>query len=349
MPLADFANEYSELIQRLLRIRASGRAGHAYLFTGDDGDLLEAFALAWLESFACHSPAADGDACGKCPACKQFKAGSYSGLSHLRPESKSRQIVVDQVRDFEHQLYLTGGAHTVKAGLVSDAECLNAQAQNALLKTLEEPPAGTIIILLSTSPKRLLPTIRSRCQTVSLTRNRRDYALAMQLGLFPALALLDDSGRGGGAAAAFKAAGRIRKALGTLQDKAAEIVAGMDDAELNDFIEQDSSLAKRMGEIREARTAAEYRKLRTELLETIHDWFCQKVLLAADVPPESLPYPEMIEAAGVTVEQVRPADFAKAEALADKAAVLVRQLQGNMDETLAVDSFCFSASSNSGS
>ena len=343
MPLNDFKAEYPELIERLLRIHRNGRAGHAYLFSGDDSASLVEFALAWLETFACKSPQEDGDACGSCPSCKQFKAGSYPGFTQLRPESKSRQIVVDQVRDFEHQLYLTSGKDVIKAGLIVDAECLNDQAQNALLKTLEEPPLGTILVLLTTNPRRLLPTIRSRCQTVSLTRNRRSYDLAMELGVFEALAVLTHDAD---TSLAFQCAGGIRTAFSKLQKRAEALVAEMDDEELSAFVEQDSSLAKRMDTIREAKTAAEYRRLRSEILEAVHAWFCQLALLSAGVSASDAPYPELLDAAGGVENLSIPKDSERADKDVGAADTLVRQLTGNMDEALAVDGFCLGVCGN---
>ncbi|MFK7850668.1 MAG: hypothetical protein AB8D78_06780 [Akkermansiaceae bacterium] len=86
----------------------------------------------------------------------------------IRPRSKSRRISVKEIRDLEHTLQLAAPAGETKFGVIVDADRMNEQAENAFLKTLEEPPDGTLLLLLSTKPQRLLPTILSRCVQVKI-------------------------------------------------------------------------------------------------------------------------------------------------------------------------------------
>ncbi len=90
----------------------------------------------------------------------------------LRPRSKSRQISVDDIRDLEHTLQLAAPSGETKVGVIVDADRMNDKAQNAFLKTLEEPPNRTLLMLLTTKPQRLLPTILSRCFQVNLLGGR---------------------------------------------------------------------------------------------------------------------------------------------------------------------------------
>lgn len=90
----------------------------------------------------------------------------------LRPRSKSRQISVDDIRDLEHTLQLAAPSGETKVGVIADADRMNDRAQNAFLKTLEEPPNRTLLMLLTTKPQRLLPTILSRCFQVNLLGGR---------------------------------------------------------------------------------------------------------------------------------------------------------------------------------
>ena len=90
----------------------------------------------------------------------------------LRPRSKSRQISVDDIRDLEHTLQLAAPSGETKVGVIVDADRMNEKAENAFLKTLEEPPDRTLLMLLSTKPQRLLPTILSRCVQVNLLGGR---------------------------------------------------------------------------------------------------------------------------------------------------------------------------------
>ena len=190
MPLHDFRNECPKLCDYLLNVSRTERIGHAYLVAGDDIAFLEQFARAWIQVCACTSRRTDGEACGECTACRQLTRGTYSDLSVLRPTSRSRQIRVGAVRDFDHQLALTAPPGRLKAGLIVEADRSVVQGQNAFLKTLEEPPRQCMLVLVSTQPRNLLPTIRSRCQTVSVLKNKLSYESAAERGLFSILPLI---------------------------------------------------------------------------------------------------------------------------------------------------------------
>ena len=127
--------------------------GHSYLLTGDRSESLENLALGLAGQVLNAAPQEHPD----------FHA--------VRPESKSRHITVDQVRELERELYLRPYVAPLKVAVIFDAErmCLgSASAANAFLKTLEEPPAHTLILLTSGRPAMLLPTIISRCLRLDL-------------------------------------------------------------------------------------------------------------------------------------------------------------------------------------
>ena len=127
--------------------------GHSYLLTGDRADSLENLALGLAGQVLDAAPQEHPD------------------FHSVRPESKSRHITVDQVRELERELYLKPFIAPLKVAIIFDAErmCLgSASAANAFLKTLEEPPAHTLILLTSGRPAMLLPTIISRCLRLDL-------------------------------------------------------------------------------------------------------------------------------------------------------------------------------------
>jgi DNA polymerase-3 subunit delta' len=163
------------------RALASGRTHHAYLFDGPEGVGKELAARALAARLLCEAPdrAPDADACGECRACQFFASGNHPdyhlihrGLHKLHPDKTIRSgkglfLVVDVVRHF----LIEPASNTPSLGrrrvfLVRDAERMNEGAQNALLKTLEEPPGAACLVLVTSSAERLLPTIRSRCQRV---------------------------------------------------------------------------------------------------------------------------------------------------------------------------------------
>jgi DNA polymerase-3 subunit delta' len=344
MPAADIATRHPESWARLLAVRHRRAWGHAYLLTGDSPACLEAFALAWAQACACQNPREDGAACTACAACRAFAAGSYPELHGLRPESKSRQILIGDldkagaprgVRHLIRELSLTAGEGLLKIGLVTEAERMNPQAQNAFLKTLEEPTRDTLLLLTSTNPSQLLPTVRSRCQTIRLLQNRRDYELAVRHGLFPVLATLR---RGAGAAAALAAARRLG-AITTQLRQAAQATAGPPSARATQAAE-DRNLRKQLEDEEKAAQDAEFLRLRQELVDAICCWFQQFALAAAGVPLDTLPHPELPAAAGLAPAALRECPWDEAEGNLRLAGDLAFYLAANVEERLCFESFC---------
>jgi DNA polymerase-3 subunit delta' len=189
------------------------RLPHALLLRGPQGIGKLAFAETLAEALLCERPAASGAACGKCTACAWMGQGSHPDLRRLEPENLSEaseaeqgaerkekastQITVEQVRSIADFIYVTSHRGGAKVVLIHPAEALNANAANALLKGLEEPPPRTHFLLVTHRWHQLLPTIRSRCQHVALTRPTAGAALEWlgQQGLSnPGLALAQAGG-----------------------------------------------------------------------------------------------------------------------------------------------------------
>jgi DNA polymerase-3 subunit delta' len=116
--------------------------------------------------------------CGECLACRRVVALQHPDLSALRPQEDSRQIRIEQVRELAAQLALTSHAGGYKVGVITPADALNRFAANALLKTLEEPPARTLLVLVAVQPSRLPPTVLSRCQVLKVRPPARAAAVA---------------------------------------------------------------------------------------------------------------------------------------------------------------------------
>jgi DNA polymerase-3 subunit delta' len=171
-------------------LRAALRRGtlhHAYLFAGPPGVGKGLVARLLAQAVNCESgaPAADGhreDPCGKCGPCRKIAEGNHPDVVVLSEEramvkagrweaksgrSPSRDIVVDQIRDLvDHRLALRRYEGRRRVVIIDPADAMNPQAQNALLKTLEEPPDATTLVLVASAADSLLPTIRSRCLRV---------------------------------------------------------------------------------------------------------------------------------------------------------------------------------------
>ncbi len=143
------------------------RLAHAYLFEGPDGVGKKLMALALARALFCEN----GEGCGDCPACRKVDHLNHPDLHTLSPDGT--QIKIDQVRRIQHDLSLRPLEAKVRICLIDGAETMNPAAANALLKTLEEPEPGTLMILLSSKPEGFLDTIRSRCQRLRFNRLAR--------------------------------------------------------------------------------------------------------------------------------------------------------------------------------
>ncbi|MDT0501187.1 MULTISPECIES: DNA polymerase III subunit delta' [unclassified Halomonas] len=155
-----------ERFAELGRLADSGRLPHALLISGPRGvgkrSLVDALAARTL----CANPGRV--ACGHCHGCHMLASGYHPDLMSVELEEGKRQIRIDAIREINHFVAQTAQQGGYRVILVAPAEALNVAAANALLKSLEEPGARTLFLLLSDIPSRLLPTIRSRCQHWSL-------------------------------------------------------------------------------------------------------------------------------------------------------------------------------------
>jgi len=168
-PLITFATiRGHHRVRDLLRAAvANDRLPHALLFAGADGVGKRNVALALTAWLLCDE---DGDdACGKCASCRQVAAGSHPDFQLITVATGKKEIGVERSRDVKRFTQLRPMRGALKVAIVDDAHMLTAAAQNALLKTLEEPPEHSLLILVANNPDALLPTVRSRCQRVQFS------------------------------------------------------------------------------------------------------------------------------------------------------------------------------------
>jgi DNA polymerase-3 subunit delta' len=161
--------------QDFIQLAANQRFGHAWLISGVAGVGKLQFARYTARYFLCQHPA-QGKPCDNCTSCHLFSKGTHPDWFLLQPPK--RLIVVDQIREAIELASNTSQRGGYKILCIDPAEAMNLNAANALLKLLEEPPAGTLLFLLSQQPGLLLATLRSRCQQLKLPLPARDDALA---------------------------------------------------------------------------------------------------------------------------------------------------------------------------
>jgi DNA polymerase-3 subunit delta' len=162
---------------------ANGTLPHALLLCGPGGLGKRALTEAFVRARLCESPR-DGNACGSCRTCKLLAAGTHPDRVLVTIEENPKthrmrsEIVVDQIRALSSRLAMASQLGGWQIAVIDPADTMNAAAQNALLKTLEEPTDASLIVLVADQPWRLSATIRSRCQRLDFGVPSRDEALA---------------------------------------------------------------------------------------------------------------------------------------------------------------------------
>jgi DNA polymerase-3 subunit delta' len=166
---------HDEVARSFITAAARSRVAGSYLFVGPSGVGKTTFALELARALACHDVGPGLAACGRCPSCRQAAAGSHPDIDVVRkPEDRSTIPLETFIGDAAHRMreglcwriLLKPTVAVRRTAIILDADHLAAEGANCLLKTLEEPPAGAVIILVGTALERQLPTIRSRCQIV---------------------------------------------------------------------------------------------------------------------------------------------------------------------------------------
>lgn len=147
---------------------ASGDIRHAYLITGPAGVGKRTLALQFAKALNCLNPPEPGEFCGQCRVCRQISAMQHSDLSVVQAEKEGGVLKIDAVREAQHLLSLLPYEARYRVALLLRFEEANPNAQNALLKTLEEAPARAVLLLTADSAESLLPTIVSRCEVLRL-------------------------------------------------------------------------------------------------------------------------------------------------------------------------------------
>ncbi|NNF67058.1 MAG: DNA polymerase III subunit delta', partial [Gammaproteobacteria bacterium] len=163
-------------LQQLQESFAADRLPHALLLRGAGGLGKRSFASNIAHRLLCQSK--DLEACGSCRSCLLLASGNHPDFFRIGLEDDKKQIRVEQIRGLIGKLALTSQLQGFKVAIISPAEAMNVNAQNSLLKTLEEPPSRTVIMLVSDNPATLAPTVLSRCQ--SLRFNCPEYEVALQ-------------------------------------------------------------------------------------------------------------------------------------------------------------------------
>ena len=343
-----FEIHFPMVMNALKHAKRSGRMAHAYLVVTSNPDYRIAFPLQLSLLAACTTPAPDGAPCMKCDTCRQLAAGLYPDAYTLAPTSKAREIVIgkdsddiDTLRWFEGLFHLSSITESGwKIGTVQEADTMNESAQNAFLKTLEEPPGKCLFILTTGRVSHLLPTIRSRCQMLALTDNKCTYRFPRSADLPRILAELCNNPE----RSIMKAEDSAR-ALIDIADSLYEAAEKEVEARWAPRIEAAKNLenagVKLLEKRIEGETSSEYRRYREQFVSMIHAWFAQRALLASGLESVQLPNPEILDTETLGEKNSEEKAY-KALTFAED---LLKAMQTNVNDELAIRTFCLKVTS----
>jgi DNA polymerase III subunit delta' len=260
--------------ERLCEARRTQRLAHAYLLTGPPGS-----GKSWLaERIAAVAL-----------GCAPEGVMVHPDLHAVQPESKSRRIVIDQIRHLEHTIQRKPLLADGKVAIIHDADRMQPQAANAFLKTLEEPPPGSLILLLSTVPEAILETVRSRCVETALQPPTKRELRPEETAILQALEECLVGGRKSGPTAAFRLARALQDTLSQIREKIAADYEGVfrkETARYKQACEDSSWFEERTAQIKALVEAGALRE-RERVLQVVFDALGEALRAQHGVPVEN--------------------------------------------------------------
>jgi DNA polymerase-3 subunit delta' len=336
MSMRDFP-EQQPVVALLQKSLSAGRLAHAYLFSGDDLAEMEGIARTLAKTLNCLSPAsraANGqalDSCDHCLNCRRIDSGNHPDVQWVRPESKLRVITIDQIRDLIQTIGLKPTEAEYKVAIISGADRMNVQAANAFLKTLEEPPARSIIVLTTRALEQVLETILSRCL-------RLHFAGEAGCRIDPSA---QEWIRGLAASASEPRKSLLARyrLLGLITARLAEIREAVEkrleaESPLSRYPDVEKDLREKWEAEMNAAVEAEYRRQRAELVLLLQWWMRDIWFSSMKMDESMLALPDLREATQQLASRVSPS--AANENLRHLER-LQRQLATNVQEALAVE------------
>ena len=166
-----------ELWQQFVELKRQQRLPHALLLTGVYGLGKNTFTHKLTKNVLCLSVSNHEDACGQCHSCQLFEAGSHPDHIEIKPEESGKQIKIEQIRQLIAKQQLTPIISQWKTVVISPAYSMNVNANNSLLKLLEEPQQNTLIVLVTSKPEKMPITVKSRCQNLHMATPSFEQAM----------------------------------------------------------------------------------------------------------------------------------------------------------------------------
>lgn len=329
--------EQQQVVQLLQRSLERGRLGHAYLFTGSQIGELEGVARTLAKTLNCRQPVRSErtgvalDCCDACLSCRKIDHANHADVQWLRPESKSRLITIAQVRALMQTVNLKPTEAEYKVAVIVSADRMNGASANAFLKTLEEPPAKSILVLLTTEPQQLLETILSRCLRLTFAGEGRHRFEPEQMAWLQSFSEMAAAGKQG-------LLGRYRLLGNLLAQLAQQKEAVEKDLTARSPLQQYDDLEPKMRERLEdelaAAVEAEYRRQRAELLAGLQWWLRDVWLHTLAAAKELICFPDLAAGAQAVGARISATDALENLEVMERTQ---RLLGSNVQEALALE------------
>lgn len=336
MALADFT-EQRQVVTLLQRSLERGRLGHAYLFSGSRMEDLEPIARALAKVLNCLQPPQSSpeglplESCDQCVSCRKIDNDLHSDVRWVRPEAKTRIITVDQIRTLLQSVNLKANEGQYKVAILAGVDRLNVNAANAFLKTLEEPPKKSVLLLLTTEPQRVLETILSRCLRLTFAGGgtlRVEPALMEWLGSFAKLAASTTTGL----LARYQLLGALLTELGRVRATVEQTLT--ERSPLGKYEDIEPDLRERWEKELTASIEAEYRRRRGELLGLVQWWLRDVWLSSHDLADASLQFSGLSPHTTTIAKRITPDQAQENLRALEKT---IRLLFTNVQESLALE------------
>lgn len=330
-PAADPHHTLRERLAPVLRAMKRGRAAHAYLLLGPPAGGCAAAGCLLIRAFLC--PDRPDEGCGRCRSCLGIGRDAHPDYAAVRPASRSRQVLIEQVRDLETRLSRKPVWGQRRAGLIQEADRMTIQAANAFLKTLEEPPPETLLVLTAAALEGLPETIVSRCQRVYIGEIEPAPRPEWLPELEQAIAALDERAEGqqqqqGRLASIYAPLGAILGILSRLLDECREEPEIPEDA--------DRVLSERMKREGEARSQSRYVARRRAVVEAMAAWYRDALAASLGVMVADEGVVDAGSVAGVArkAEEGRPRGGGLTPDIAENRLASVHELQRDLDRNV---------------
>lgn len=311
-------------IELIKQAKEKGRLAHAYMLIGPPGSGKERLAMYMIEMTLQE---------GGAKKVEKLEDLKSSYVAVISPESKSRRITVDAIRSIEHTLQMAAPAGVTKFAVIRDADRMGPEASNAFLKTLEEPPPASRLLLLTSRPDQLLDTILSRCIRLPLAGKVIQPVVAVHVRTF--FEAMEEHARG--ARKGLSGAMSLMQAFVTLLKQEKQIAEKASAAAKKAEVEQyrnttDGSYLKQREDYWDALAVSEYLDRRQRLLEYLLVWFGDA--LRQRNGGKNLDLPEFAESTGALARQYDDTELLKRLAATEK---LREDLATNVNEALALE------------